>query len=90
MDFADFLHGVESPTVAAPGRPRALSDDLNTPSAFSIIHGSREDRRRRSNAKMRHELKATLQFVGLYGNETAAEFRGRRAVLAIDEAKIER
>ena len=47
----------------------ALGDDLNTPSAISIIHGLAKSAR----AQYRDapaQLKATLQFLGLYGGET--------------------
>ena len=50
----------------------ALSDDLNTPSAISIIHGVAKSAHR--NAEAAAQLKATLQFLGVYDNEKQADF----------------
>ncbi len=57
MDFGSFLH--EAPVAAEP-HPEviaALSDDLNTPSAMSIIHGIAKSAHR--NAEAAAQLKAT-------------------------------
>ena len=40
MDFAELLHDVSRRPKPHPDVVAALSDDLNTPSALSIIHGS--------------------------------------------------
>ena len=85
-EFADMLHG-----VPAAGQPHedvigALSDDLNTPSALSIIYGLAKSARR--NPETAGQLKATLAFLGLYDNETAAELNPGHEARAVDSAKV--
>ncbi len=80
--------------VAPAGAPHgdvmaALEDDLNTPSAISIIHGLAKSARR-GNASTAAELKASLQFLGLYDNETADAFFVGAAVPQVDASEIER
>jgi cysteinyl-tRNA synthetase len=65
----------------------ALSDDLNTPSAISILHGLMKSAARNQDA--RSELKATVQFMGLYGNETVEQLNPGYEVRHVDEVKIE-
>ncbi|MEQ8826084.1 MAG: cysteine--tRNA ligase [Filomicrobium sp.] len=66
----------------------ALSDDLNTPSALSIIFGLIKSAKR--NPDKRPELKATLEFMGLYGGETRDELDPGREAVEIDSAKVEK
>jgi len=87
FEFAELLHG-----VPAEGEPHedvvaALADDLNTPSMLSILHGLAKSARR--NADRAGQLKATLQFLGLYGDETAAELNVGAEVPAVDADKVE-
>ncbi len=86
LDFADLLEGVE--TAATPNADviAALSDDLNTPSALSIVHGIAKSARR--NPESAAELKATLAFMGLYGGETRDEINVGIEAVAVDEAKV--
>jgi cysteinyl-tRNA synthetase len=72
MDFAGFLHGVTAAAEPHPEVIGALSDDLNMPSAMSIIHGVAKSAQR--NAEAAAQLKATLQFLGVYDNEKPADF----------------
>ena len=72
QEFAGLVHGVTSADVANPDVIGALRDDLNTPSAISILHGLAKSAKRGDAAKAA-ELRATLEFLGLYGGETAAE-----------------
>ena len=65
----------------------ALADDLNTPSAFSILHGIAKSARRGSD-QTAAELRATLEFLGLYGGEVRDDFRTRPEV-SVDAAKVE-
>jgi len=88
MEFADIVHGVKAASQPLPEVVTALSDDLNTSSAMSIIHGVAKSARRNSAAAA--ELKATLEFMGLLGDETAAELDIGRAALDIDEVEIGR
>ncbi len=87
FEIADLLHG-----VAPQGGPHdevvaALSDDLNTPSALSIIYGLLKSARR--NDKARSELKATLAFMGLYGDETREALDVGYVAREVDAEKIE-
>jgi cysteinyl-tRNA synthetase len=87
-ELADALAGA-APAAAPHGEVlAALADDLNTPSALSIIHGLLKSARR-GNAATASELKATLQFMGLYDNETSDAFFLGQKVAHIDKAKVE-
>ena len=64
----------------------ALSDDLNTPSAISILHGLAKSAAR--NPESAAQLRATLALVGLWDGEKAGDLDlGRRA--EVDAAKAE-
>jgi cysteinyl-tRNA synthetase len=82
-----FLHGLPVADAPHPEVVAALSDDLNTPSAISIIHGLAKSAHR--NAETAAVLKATLQFMGLYGDETQAELNPGHEARAIDASKVE-
>ncbi len=82
-----FLHGLEAAPTPHPDVIAALSDDLNTPSAISIIHGLAKSAHR--NADTAAQLKATLQFMGLYENETREELNPGYEVRAVDGAKVQ-
>ena len=88
VEFAGMVHAVTASPEPLPEVIAALSDDLNTPSAMSIIHGVAKSARR--NPEAAAELKATLQFMGLYGNETPASLELGSRVLSIDEGEINR
>ncbi len=82
-----FLH--EAPAAAEP-HPEvvaALADDLNTPSAISIIHGLAKSAHR--NFESASVLKATLQFMGLYDNETKLELNPGYVVRSYDASVVE-
>jgi cysteinyl-tRNA synthetase len=86
FDLADMLHG-----VPASGEPHedvvaALADDLNTPSVLSILHGLAKSARR--NSDRAGQLKATLQFLGLYDNETVAELNVGAEAKSVDAGKV--
>jgi cysteinyl-tRNA synthetase len=72
MDFGSFLHGAPVAAEPHPEVIAALSDDLNTPSAMSIIHGVAKSAHR--NAQAAAQLKASLQFLGVYDNEKQTDF----------------
>ncbi|MBU1212108.1 MAG: cysteine--tRNA ligase [Alphaproteobacteria bacterium] len=87
FEVAEILHGVE-PAEAPNGEVlAALSDDVNTPSALSIVHGLLKSARR--NPEKRPELKATLQFMGLYGDETVRELDPGRSDSDVDAGAID-
>jgi cysteinyl-tRNA synthetase len=80
------------PDVADAAAPNAevlaaLSDDLNTPSAISILHGIAKSARRGDEARAA-ELRSTLAFMGLYGGEQPAELSAAPNV-AIDRAAVQ-
>ena len=82
-----FLHGVAVADAPHPEVVAALSDDLNTPSAISIIHGLAKSAHR--NAETATVLKATLQFMGLYDNETQTDLNPGYEARSVDASKVE-
>jgi cysteinyl-tRNA synthetase len=86
IEFAKMLSDV--PATGAPHDEvvGALADDLNTPSALSIVYGLAKSARR--NAEQAGQLRATLEFLGLYGGETADALNVGVAAADIDEAKV--
>lgn len=87
LDFADLVHGVEAAAEPHPEFLAALSDDLNTPSAMSIIHGLAKSARR--NTESAELLKSSLRFLGVYDNQSRDDFAVGGAVRAVDDAKVE-
>jgi cysteinyl-tRNA synthetase len=87
MDFAELLHDVAPAPAPHPDVINALSDDLNTPSALSIVHGLAKSARR--NAEMASQLKATLAFMGLYENQARDELNVGAEGLSVDGSKVE-
>lgn len=87
LDFADLAHGVKASSDPHPEFLAALSDDLNTPSAMSIIHGLAKSARR--NTESAELLKSSLRFLGVYDNQSRDEFAVGGAVRAVDSAKVE-
>jgi cysteinyl-tRNA synthetase len=78
-----------APVAEAPNPEvmAALSDDLNTPSAISILHGLTKSAAR--NAEVAAQLKATLLMLGLYADETQQELNPGYEVRAIDGARVD-
>ncbi len=87
MDFAELLHDVPSAVEPHPDVLAALSDDLNTPSAMSIIHGIAKSATR--NRETAGELKATLEFMGVYGDEKRADFAVGHEPTQVDAARVD-
>ncbi|WP_439544402.1 cysteine--tRNA ligase [Hyphomicrobium sp.] len=87
LDFADLLSGVDAAGEPNADVVAALSDDLNTPSALSIIHGLAKSAKR--NPEGAAELRATLEFMGLYGGETRDELNVGVEVATVDAAKVD-
>ncbi len=86
FEIAETLHGVE-----ALGEPNqevvaALSDDLNTPRAISIIHGLLKSAKR--NPDTAGELKSTLEAYGLYDDETVDDLNVGFEAASVDEGAI--
>ena len=86
-DFS-FISGTPAADQPHPDAMAALADDLNTPSAMSIIHGLAKSARR--NAESAGQLKATLQFMGLYNNETSSDFDPRLVEHDVDRDAVAR
>jgi len=86
-EFADLLQGVEGAIAPNADVIAALSDDLNTPSALSIIHGIAKSARRGNDAQCA-ELKATLRFLAVYDNEARADFNLGAARPSVDTARV--
>ena len=87
MEFAGFLHDAPVATEPHPDVIAALSDDLNTPSAISIIHGIAKSAAR--NADTAGQLKATLQFLGVYENERRVDFAVGYEATSVDQARVQ-
>ncbi len=88
-ELAETLHGVTPAGTPHADVIAALEDDLNTPSAISIIHGLAKSARR-GNAETAGELKAALQFMGLYDNETPDTFFVGAEAPKVAPAEIQR
>jgi cysteinyl-tRNA synthetase len=88
--LADFAETIGD-TPAAP-EPHAeflgaLADDLNTPSAISILHGLAKSAKR-GNPANAAELRASLELLALWGGETRDDLRAGAAAPAIDAARV--
>jgi cysteinyl-tRNA synthetase len=81
------LHGASVFAEPHPEVVAALSDDLNTPSAISILHGLTKSAHR--NASSAAQLKATLTFLGIYENETQEELNPGYEVRAFDGTRVQ-
>jgi cysteinyl-tRNA synthetase len=88
MDFAELLDGVSAASEPYPEVVDALSDDLNTPRAMSILFGLAKSAKR-GNAEKAAALRASLEFMGVYAGETRDALRGASSGDAIDEAAVE-
>ena len=87
LEFADLLAGVEAADAPNADVVAALSDDLNTPSALSIIYGLAKSAKR--NPESARELKATLDFMGLYGGESRDDLNVGVAAVSVDAEKVD-
>ena len=87
LDFAGLAHGAEAAKDPHPEVLAALADDLNTPSAISILHGIAKSAQR--NADSAKLLKASLQLLGVYDNETSSDFNVSVDASQVDRAKVE-
>ncbi|MGQ0672972.1 MAG: cysteine--tRNA ligase [Hyphomicrobium sp.] len=88
VDFAELLKDVPAAEQPHEDVVAALSDDLNTPSALSIIYGVAKSARR--NAESARQLKATLAFLGLYGDETPEALSPGRETQSVDAAGVDK
>ena len=72
MDWARLVHDVVEADSVPVDLVAALSDDLNTPAAISVLHGLASGAR--SSDADRRGLRRALSFVGLYGGERDQDF----------------
>ncbi|MEL7048299.1 MAG: cysteine--tRNA ligase [Pseudomonadota bacterium] len=87
LEFAEALQGVDADDVEPNAEVlSALSDDLNTPRAMSILHGRLKSAKR--DKDIARELKATMLLAGFYGGETVQELDAGKPEAGIDEAEI--
>jgi cysteinyl-tRNA synthetase len=87
-DMAELVAGVEPAPSPQADVLAALCDDLNTPSANSILHGIAKSARR-GNAETAADLKATLAFMGLLDGESRDDLFVGRAAQSVDASKVE-
>ena len=87
MDFADLVQGVP-PGEPDPEVVAALCDDLNTASAISILHGIAKSAKRGS-LEAASALKASLQLMGVYENESRAEIAEGLPSVSVDATEVE-
>jgi cysteinyl-tRNA synthetase len=87
VELAELLDGVTADSVPNEDIVKALQDDLNTPSAISIIHGLAKSAKR-GNAETAASLKASLAFLGLLDGETRADLMVGEAAVAIDRGAV--
>ena len=87
-EFAQLVQPV--PVAAAPHEDvlGALSDDLNTPRAISILHGLARSAKR-GNVETAAQLRASLEFLGLYGGEVPAAFDLGRSATEVDATRVD-
>ena len=88
FDLADLLKGVEAEGAPHGEVIEALADDLNTPSVLSIVAALAKSVRR--NPDKAGELKATLEFLGLYGGETVDELNVGVERAEVDVGAVEK
>jgi cysteinyl-tRNA synthetase len=87
-DLADTLASVEAADAPHDDIVAALADDLNTPSAISIVHGLAKSAKR-GNSETAAALKASLAFLGVLDGETRADLMIGEKAVTIDAAKVE-
>ena len=87
MDFAEIVHRVEAAALPDSEFLAAVSDDLNTPSAMSILHGMAKSAKK-GNADTAARLRASLELIGVYAGETRETFAEGQPVITIDAARV--
>jgi cysteinyl-tRNA synthetase len=88
QEFADLVQAAPAGHVPNDDVIGALADDLNTPSAISILHGLAKSAKRGDAAKAA-ELRGTLEFLGLYGGEAAAALSLQKTA-TVDAAHVDK
>ena len=86
IDFARIVQGAPAGQAPHDEVVAALADDLNTPSVLSIVHGLAKSARR--NPDQAAQLRATLQFLGVLGDETPEQLNAGVVTADVDAAKV--
>jgi cysteinyl-tRNA synthetase len=87
VELADMLAGVTAASEPHPDIIAALEDDLNTPSAISIVHGLAKSAKR-GNAETAAALKGSLAFMGVLDGETRDDLMAGEPTRDIDRARV--
>jgi len=87
MDFSGLVNSAEAADDPHPEVLGALMDDLNTPSAMSILHGIAKSAAR--NTVAAGQLKSSLQLLGVYDAERPDDFNVGLETREVDAAKVE-
>lgn len=89
MDWARLVHDTQDVPSVPEEYLEAISDDLNTPAAMTVLHGLASHAR--NNLEDRARLRAALTFSGLYAGERDQDFVVGQAIdAAAVEALIEK
>ena len=75
-DWLDYCTAVDPATEPPPELIAALSDDLNTPRAISVLHELARGGRAQLDVQKAAELGAALEFLGLWQGEPSLEIYG--------------
>ncbi len=86
FEWAKGLHDAPTAPKPHPDVIEALSDDLNTPSALATIYGLGKSI---ANIEDVATLKASLKFLGLYGNEQLSDVNVGFPVRDFDPFKVD-
>ena len=87
MEFADLVAGADPGAEPDPEVLAALSDDLNSASAMSIVHGIAKSAKRGGREAAR-SLRGSLALMGLYDGETRADFAAGQPHVKVDAARV--
>ena len=88
FELAEALLGNEADAEPSEEFLAALSDDLNTPAALSILHGQLKSARR-GNAEAVRRVNAAARFLGIYQGETRDELAVGYEAPVVDKAEID-
>jgi cysteinyl-tRNA synthetase len=88
VELSEVLAGVDAAAAPHDDILAALADDLNTPSAISIIHGLVKSVKR-GNSETASALKASLAFMGLLDGETRGDLMVGEKKKRVDAMKVD-
>ena len=87
FDWSKFLNEAPTHDQPHPDLIGALNDDLNTPAAISVLHGLTKTVRTVEDVRL---LKASLQFLGIYENETLSDLNVGVEIIRYDGERIQK